>query len=227
MFNIFDTIINRKQEQKTLIGTVETVSPLTVTLIPDDTPLPAICTAGLLGLKIGSRVVLQKFGNQFIAIAIIGTPAVQIYRCTANQNLTTTDMANIAGMVFTLPANSGMYEVYVHVNVRNETSATPDVKFDWAITGADYYTIVGRNCRGGEYQATNSLTLSLTRNSAGHGWATDVYYPLPAVNGNSYITEQAVIQAGVTDTIFQFRGSQVSADAAKPTVVSGYSHIIL
>jgi hypothetical protein len=220
-------IKNRPIENNILIGTVSSLNPLRVTIIPGDTAVPAVSTTNLNGIVAGSRIVLQKMLNQYIAIAILGNPAIQLYRCTANQNLTTADMANIAGMVFTIPKNSGYYAINTHINVRNETSATPDVKFDWAITGTDYYTIVGRNCRGGEYAATNSTTLTLTRNSAGHGFTTDVYYPLPAVNGNSYVTEQFIVLAGVSDTIFQFRGSQVSADAAKPTVVSGYSHIIV
>lgn len=229
---IYNTIINKKQEDSIFIATINTLNPLTAKLSPDDIAIPIVRTTDLTDLAVDSRAILVKIMNTFVAIAIIGTPVVQpapiqLYRCTANQNLTTADMVNISGMVFTIPANSGYWEINVNINVRNETSATPDVKFDWAVTGTKYYTIVGRNCRGGPYVATNTTTLDLTRNSAGHAFTTDIYYPLPVVNGNSFISEHAVVLAGTEDTIFQYRGSQVNADENNPTIVSGYSHIIL
>jgi hypothetical protein len=229
---IYNAIINKKQEDNIFIATISTLDPLTAKLSPDDVAIPIVRTTDLTDLAVDSRIILLKIMSTFVAIAIIGTPVVQpapiqLYRCTANQNLTTANMANINGMVFTIPANSGYWEINTNINVRNETSATPDVKFDWDVTGTEYSVIVGRNCRGGPYVATNTTTLDLCRNSAGHAFTTDVYYPLPAVNGNSFISEYSIVLAGDEDTIFQFRGSQVSADAENPTTVSGYSHIIL
>lgn len=227
MSNIYDWVLNKKTEITTWIGTVSTLDPLTVTLLPSDTAIPVVSTTNLLGLRIGSRVLLQKFQNQLIATNVLGDVAIKWYDVPENQSITGTDMVNITGLVFTLKANSGLYAIDVHMSVRNEGSATPDIKVDWAVTGSDYTLICGRNCRGGEAQTNSSTTFTLCRNSAGHGVTTDVSYTLPALTTNSHITEHLLILAGATDTVFQYRASQISNDASNPIIISSYSHIIV
>lgn len=222
-----DKILNKKVEQNTLIGTVDSLSPFKVTLIPGDTAIPVVYTTNLNGVCVGSRIVLQKFLNQFIGIAVLGNPTNKYYGKSGNQEITGTTMENITGMVFTLKANSGIYAIDVLLNARNEESATPDGKFDWDITGSDYTVVSARSTRGGESQSNSSTSFTACRNSAGHGLATDVYYTFPESSVSSHIQEHFVIQTGVSDTIFQYRGSQINNDAGSPLIVSGYSHILV
>lgn len=225
--NLFKHIMNPQPEKLFYTATVVTVNPLTVELIPDDVAIPATSTTQLLGLKVGSRVVLVRIYTQFIAIAVIGDTAIQYIGKNGNQNITGTDMVNITDLVFTLKANSGLYAIDLHMNARNDTSATPDGKFDWEVTGADYTVICARNMRGGEAQTNSSTTFTACRNSGGHGMATDISFTFPALTTSSHIQEHFVIQAGATDTIFQYRGSQITNGTNDPLIISGYSHIII
>jgi hypothetical protein len=54
-----------------LIGTVSTLYPLKVQLVPNDTELPVIATSSLSGIKVGSRILIQKFGKLLIGISVI------------------------------------------------------------------------------------------------------------------------------------------------------------
>jgi len=224
---IYKAILDKSQPNNFKIATVTALSPLTVKILSTDDNLKVISTTNLLGLRIGSRVLLQKFQNQLIATNVLGDVAIKWYDVPSNQSISGTDMVNITGLVFTLKANSGLYAIDVHMSARNDTSATPDIKFDWAVTGSDYTLVCARNCRGGEAQTNSSTTFTLCRNSAGHGIATDISYTLPALTTSSHITEHFLILAGATDTTFQYRASQISNDVSNPITISSYSHIIV
>lgn len=55
----------------TLIGTVSTLYPLKVQLVPEDTELPVVATSSLAGIKLGSRILIQKFGKLLIGTSVI------------------------------------------------------------------------------------------------------------------------------------------------------------
>ena len=55
----------------TLIGTVSTLYPLKVQLVPEDTELPVVATSSLVGIKLGSRILIQKFGKLLIGVSVI------------------------------------------------------------------------------------------------------------------------------------------------------------
>lgn len=73
---MYQYFLNRKQDQVFLIGSVASIKPLTITLIPSDTSLTCVYTQHLKGLKVGSRLLLTKFQNRFIALGIIDSPNV-------------------------------------------------------------------------------------------------------------------------------------------------------
>ena len=93
-----DKILNKKTEPQILIGTVYSLDPFKVTLVPSDTPIPVVASSGLYGVAVGSRVVLQRFLNQFIAIDILGSPKIDAIEIglTSDQSITTTDYTVIA-----------------------------------------------------------------------------------------------------------------------------------
>lgn len=72
--DIFDFIINQKKENQFFTGIVSSLSPLSVKIYPLDDAILCKATTGLIGLKVGSNVILLKIGNQFIATNVIGNP---------------------------------------------------------------------------------------------------------------------------------------------------------
>ena len=69
---IFDLIINQKKENQFFTGIVSALSPLSVKIYPLDGAILCKATTNLLGLNVGSNVILLKIGNQFIITHVIG-----------------------------------------------------------------------------------------------------------------------------------------------------------
>ena len=97
MLHWYNAILNKKEPSNILIGTVVSLSPLTVTLLPEDTAIPVVPTTNLFGITINSRIVLQRFGTQFIGIGVIGSPKIDCIeiRKTTEQAITTTTATKI------------------------------------------------------------------------------------------------------------------------------------
>lgn len=70
--DIFTSIINKADINLFATGTVYTVEPLTVKLIPDDAAIQVKHLMSVKDLIVGSRLLLLRFGRQFIAIGAIG-----------------------------------------------------------------------------------------------------------------------------------------------------------
>lgn len=71
--DIFKNIINKKQEQSIYVANVTTITPnITVKFYPADTAITVKTTTHLVGLKVGSNVILIKIQNQFVIIGVIG-----------------------------------------------------------------------------------------------------------------------------------------------------------
>lgn len=68
---IFKTIINKPDENLFTTGTVVTVNPLTIELLPGDTPIPCIAISSLIGAAVGSRLILLRYGKQFVALGVV------------------------------------------------------------------------------------------------------------------------------------------------------------
>jgi len=198
----YDLILNKKESNNTLIASVVTVSPLTVELIPGDNPIPVIATSNLSGLKAGSRVVLQRYGKQFIATNVIAgfiyAPIIvkQAGDITVNDSTDFVDLMSI-----TLPADSGFWTIKAYCRVLGRT--TSNAKLVWAVSGS--YTFITRFSRGGPGTAFDSTTGELHRNSY-HGLTTVVAY-----GGNNYsscYSEVVSLEVGNTDLLLTLRGSQ-------------------
>lgn len=67
-------MILNKPANQFFTGTVSSLSPLQVKIYPLDNAINCKATTGLLGLCVGSNVVLMKIGRQFIITQIIGNP---------------------------------------------------------------------------------------------------------------------------------------------------------
>lgn len=70
--NVYDAILKPKQERQFTVGTVYSLEPFKVILDGDTVAIPCQSLTGLLGLDTGRRVVLLRYGKQFISVGVIG-----------------------------------------------------------------------------------------------------------------------------------------------------------
>jgi hypothetical protein len=73
--NIYDSILKSKQKNKFFLGTVYSLSPFKIILDGDTIAIPCQSLTGLLDLREGARVVLLRYGKQYVAVGVIGEPA--------------------------------------------------------------------------------------------------------------------------------------------------------
>jgi len=199
--DIFQRILTKKNEQQILIGTVVTVNPLTVKFTPTDSAISAISTANI-NIKVGSRVVLQRFGNKFIATNVIGAANNSKILVKQSSDITINDSTDFKDLMsVTIPANSGFWTIKSYCRVVGRT--TSNAKLIWDATGT--YTFITRFSRGGAGVAFDSTTGELQRSSY-HGLTTSVAYA--GNNNSSCYSEVILIEAGNTDATLTIRGSQ-------------------
>lgn len=73
---LFQSMKKKKSTQKNdfSIGVVVSVSPLKVRLYGSSVSIPCQSLTSLLNLEVGCKVVLLKYGKQYIAVGVIGIP---------------------------------------------------------------------------------------------------------------------------------------------------------
>lgn len=225
---IFKAIINKKEKDQIFTGIIYGKSPLQVLLHQDDNPINVYTTVDIDLLYTNQNVLMLKYINKFVIIGVLGNslPYTKLYKPSANQTIGVATLTNITSMVFTLKANTGTYIIDTTLNVRNPTKADI-IRLAWSATGV-YTKLSGRNCRGGEAVSNSTTTLTLCRNSGGHGEATEVYYTLPNSTTSSYLTEHSIIQTdSESDATFQLQARQSVADASNPITISAFSNIVV
>lgn len=72
-----------------LTATVTTLNPLTAKIIPTDAAINVVSTNNLNGVVVGSRILMLKYLDQFIGIAVIGNYSLEkcILRRTTSQTI--------------------------------------------------------------------------------------------------------------------------------------------
>jgi len=206
-------ILNVKYEKQILIGTVTQVNPLFVTLVPDDTPIPVISTAGLIGLKIGSRVLLNKLFNKYIAIAIIGNPALRLITMDAVY-LTSTTMTD-TDLVYSFEADS-IYSV--HLTLGANGSNNNGIKLDWAETG----TIPSNQVRRTVGQAFGQTDRTNSNVTVQQSYLTsDIAYGCASSNSIQEFYKLVTTTAG---TMTLRAAKQANTDSGTDTVISATSY---
>jgi hypothetical protein len=140
---ILKSILNKKiEEQQFLTGTVSTLSPLKIRLYPGDNEINVVATSNLINVKVGSRLLLIKFQNQFIALSVINSNYYnypKIILKTADESITnSTTLQNDNHLVTTLEANF-LYEIDCHLYVLAGT--TGDFKCLWTLGGSASFNL--------------------------------------------------------------------------------------
>jgi hypothetical protein len=212
-----DKILNKKIEPNILIGTVDSLNPLMVTLITGDTAIPVVETTGLIGLKIGSRVVLQRFLNQFIAIAIIGKSAIRLIQLNDPIACTSTTLAD-TDLSFSFEANC-KYDVFLTLGASGNDSN--GIKLDWLNTG----TIPSNQVRRTNGQAFGETNRANTNTCLRQSYlTTDINYGCDNYNT---IMEWFVLET-TTAGIMTLRAAKYSNSVpATDTNISASSYIVV
>lgn len=172
-----------KKDNDYLTGTVYTVSPLTVKIIPTDTAIPVVSTTNLTNLKVGSRLLLLRFGDQLIGMAVIGQAQfITDYVIKQNDETrnNTTTVTDDNELTLTLPPY-GIYEIEARLFV-DAVSSTPDLKVAYDSTNVTQLQY--RNCLGHGTNTTSvynsdyihfhsrSMTTETTYGLTASGWAS-------------------------------------------------------
>lgn len=198
--NILPMILNKRYTDKQqIIGTVTSLYPLKAKLYPTDTTsINIVSTTNLSQLAIGSRILLQKYNNTYIGIAVIGTPERNhIQRLITSATTTSTTMGD-SGLSITIPPDNKNYELDLHLIMSCPTTGI-DCKIEWILSGT-YYTLSARHSRG--YSGTSGTGLvGQDVKASYYGYTTDVYYPINDTNDETIIHETAVIRATIETTI--------------------------
>lgn len=199
-----------------LIGTVSSLSPLKVQLVPNDTELPVVPTSALLGIDIGSRIVLERFSKLFIGIAVIkdslsylGVSRVKIKQSTQSFNNNTRVADN--ELFITLEANK-LYKVFADL-VMDCSSESPDAIVEWVAGGT--ITLYGfQHARGASAASTNPAAYEEGKSSAYGSFEDDIIFGLDPNDGSFRISFYA--KGGVSGGLLTLWCSQRNTDGSNP-----------
>lgn len=133
---IFDSILNKKEEQQFYIGTISATTPTHIELITNDTPIPYVTSSSLINVQAGSRIVLLKYLNKFIGLCSLGetTPETQnkieIVTLSSAEYFSDTTLVN-TNLKFNFDGSS-TYLVESFISAAGDSSA--GIKLDWEVT---------------------------------------------------------------------------------------------
>lgn len=176
--NLLDFLSKNRKTNDFLTGTVYTLSPLTVKIIPTDDAINVVSTSNLLGIQTGSRVLLLRYLDQFIAIAVINKAPLErcILRKTSSQSIpdTTftkiefgsgTEESDVLGMHDTATNNTritipsdGLYSINISGRWTNSTSGSARLLYVY-INNSQYMSISNEFDSSG--RAANNGTINL------------------------------------------------------------------
>lgn len=190
---IIKSVLNKQKANDFLMGTVYSLSPFKVTLITGDTAIPAVMTTNLQSVAVGSRVLLVRFGNQFIAIAILGNGAIEkcILKDTSTHTTTT-------ATYFKMPFGTGTTisdTLSMHSESTNNTRITvPTDGFYNISINSRFANSTSGSGRLGYIYVNNSQvnSVSSTFDSSGRSaFSTSINYYLSANDYVEFVVYQA------------------------------------
>lgn len=136
MSDLFNLIVNRSKETQFFTAIVSSLDPLQVKIYPGDSAINCKSTTGLVGLNVGSNVILIKISNQFIIINVIGDVNFN-YCILGNNSSQSISNATLTGVEYSTGTT-----VYDPKSMHSETTNNTRI----TILKAGYYniTLVGR-----------------------------------------------------------------------------------
>lgn len=218
---IKESILNKKSQDTYFTGTVSSLNPLKVKLYPGDDEIPVVATSNLLGIQTGSRLVLIKFQNQLIAIALIQNNSYPIgtTKCIVKANSdvrnNTTTLNNDSELTLTLPKN-GEYQIDL-VMYLDGVSTIPDIKVAYNTSNC---TIKGYRTAVGPGPSTNSVyNANYVRMNSRNFTQTAEYGSTNA--GWGTIIETSIVETSNSQGTLTVQHAQVTATAEDVWVRAG------
>ena len=214
---IINKIKNKPLEQNTLIGTVYSLSPFKFTIFPGDTPIPAVQTTSLIGLKVGSRILLQRYLNQYIAIAIIGESSIRLIEQSSTFTSSDTTFAN-TNLSFSFEAGC-KYNVFLSLGSNGDDAN--GLKLDWTNTG----TIPSNQVR-----RTNGQAFGQTDRENSNVVVRQSYFSTAIKYGcadSNAIQEWFILQTTTAGIMTLRAAKYANTVTGTDTTVSGTSYIIV
>lgn len=223
-YSMLQSILNKKEENQFLTGTVYTTNPLTVKLTPTDSAISCIASGGLTGVKVGSRLVLFKYLNKYIAMSIItDVPSQVIPKVVVKQSsegVTNNTRQADNQLVVSLEANK-TYEINAML-VMSCSSTSPDAIVEWVADGT--VSLYGHiHGRGMAYDGTNNATYEKGKSTAYDAFGDDVIFGLNSGYGSYRLTFLA--KGGTSGGDVRLWWSQRTTDASNTAYVRYGSYI--
>lgn len=204
-----------------LTATVTTLNPLTAKIIPTDDAINVVPTNGLNGMSVGSRILMLKYLDQFIGVAVISSNTYPIgwysYVIKPSDTSKTNDttLADDPHLTLTLPRN-GIYEVFLALAIDAENT-TADFKSTWNINNITEE--VARTPTGPGLSITSLYNAEYSRYVCA-SLTAGAYFGLSG-SGYSGVKEFFVVSTDSNDGTLSFQWAQNVSDATNVTLKSG------
>lgn len=216
MHDFFKTITKNNNNNIFITATVSSLVPLGVKIIPTDDEIKVVETTSLSGLKVGSRLLLLKLQDQFIALAVIGSQAIRLIE-TSSLGLTDTTMVD-TDLEFTFNANS-TYKVSLFLSCNGDDANGIDL--DWSNTG----TIPSNQSRKTIGQAFGETNREDSNVCVRQSYlTTDIKYGCDASNT---IYEEFILKTTTAGTMTLRAAKYTNSVSGTNTTISSHSYIIV
>jgi hypothetical protein len=214
--------LNKNNESNYLTGTVSSLNPLQVKIIPTDDSINVVPTSNLHGVAVGSRLLLTKLQDQFIALCVIQSNSYPIgyidyvIKSADTSRSSTTTVDNDPHLVLTLPPY-GIYEVDAWFIVAAD-SVDPDIKIDWDTSNITALMGDGRIVLGPYTGMTSYGTMTMLNQN--YALSSDVGYGVDD-SGEISIWEKMLLSTDEDSGTLQMRWAQRVNSADNTTLKSG------
>lgn len=183
MNDFFKFLKSNKKTENYLTATVASLNPLTAKIIPDDDAVNVVMTNNLAGIVVGSRILMIKFLDQFVGIAVLGNHVLTqcILRKTTAQSIpdsTSTEIEFGSGTEIYDPLDmhdtstnntrittpsDGMYHITVGGRFANSTGGSSRILY-LNVNGGNVNSVASTIDSSGRWANTDSITHELSAN---------------------------------------------------------------
>lgn len=183
--DLLANIVNHKDEDNQILytGTVYSMEPLQVKLYPGDDPINVKSIVGVIGLNVGSNVLMVKYLSKFIVVGVLGNlnQGCCILKKSTAQTIPTSTFTAIEfgsgteqldpldmhdettnNTRITIPAD-GIYNINISCRFDNSTDGNARIIYIY-VNGGPQNAVAGEFDSNGRWGGNASLNLELSEN---------------------------------------------------------------
>jgi len=223
---LYDSLLNKRTKDAFRIANVSSVSPLQIKLYPSDNAIPANSIIGLVGLKVGSTVIMVYYKNKFTIIGVIGTPIIVdstkkvIVKQASQGSTTASSFTTDSELSATLEPNK-LYKVHFNLVVNN-SSGTPDMLINFIPSGTiTLYGSIHFRCMS--VNGTNAAAYEEGKTSCYTSIDADIYIGLASGYGSARGT--MLLKGGASGGAIGVKFKQRYTDGANASYIRVGSYI--